>query len=145
MNRFRAALALAALLSGLVAQAAPPGPVTVMTARLSGASEVPPVDSTATATVDARLDVQTRRLDWTIVYSGLSGPLTAGHFHGPAAAGANAGVALPLGPVLVSPITGSATLTDDQLRALRAGSWYVNLHTAAHPAGEIRGQVMVQP
>ena len=71
----------------------------------------------------------------------MTGPVTAGHFHGPAAAGANAGVVVPFAGSLASPITGSATLTDPQIADLKAGKWYVNLHTAANPGGEIRGQV----
>ncbi len=71
----------------------------------------------------------------------MTGPVTAGHFHGPAAAGANAGVVVPFAGSLASPITGSATLTDAQIADLKAGKWYVNLHTAANPGGEIRGQV----
>ena len=41
-----------------------------------------------------------------------------------------------------SPFEGSATLTDAQAAELMAGQWYVNVHTAAHPGGEIRGQVV---
>ena len=45
-------------------------------------------------TVDAVLNKDTLELTWTVTYAGLSGPAVAGHFHGPAQAGANAGVAL---------------------------------------------------
>jgi CHRD domain. len=40
-----------------------------------------------------------------------------------------------------SPIKGAATLTDAQIADLNAGKWYFNVHTAANPAGEIRGTV----
>jgi hypothetical protein len=38
-------------------------------------------------------------------------------------------------------VQGSATLTDAQAADLLAGRYYINIHTAATPAGEIRGQV----
>ena len=41
-----------------------------------------------------------------------------------------------------SPVSSTATLTDDQIKDLQAGKWYANVHTAANPGGEIRGQVM---
>ena len=80
---------------------------------------------------------------WTVNYSGLTGPATGAHFHGPAAISENAGVVVPLTGSLASPITGSATLTDAQAADLMAGKWYFNVHTAANPGGEIRGQVNV--
>lgn len=116
-----------------------------MSARLSGASEVPPVTGNGSGTIDAVLNKQTNTLNWTITYAGLSGPVTAGHFHGPAMAGQNAGVALPLTGGMASPIKGSATLTAAQATDLMAGKWYMNLHTAANPNGEVRGQVTAQP
>ena len=116
-----------------------------MTSRLSGASEVPPVSGTASGTLEASLDKQTNVLSWTVTYAGLSGPATGAHFHGPAMAGDNAGVAVPLSGSLASPIKGTATLTAAQVADLKAGKWYVNLHTATNPGGEIRGQVNVQP
>ena len=112
-----------------------------MTASLSGASEVPAVKSDASGTVEASLDKKTNVLSWTVTYSGLSGPATAGHFHGPAASGQNADVVVPIDGNLASPIKGTATLTAEQAADLMAGKWYVNLHTAANPKGEIRGQV----
>ena len=72
------------------------------------------------------------------------------HFHGPAMPGQNAGVVVainapinaPLNTPLTSPISGSATLTPSQVEEIMAGKWYVNLHTAANPNGEVRGQVI---
>lgn len=115
---------------------------TGFTAQLSGASEVPPTTSAATGTLETSLDKDTNILSWTVTYAGLSSPLTAGHFHGPAMPGQNAGVVVPLGTNLTSsPIKGKATLTAAQIADLMAGMWYVNLHTQANPNGEIRGQV----
>jgi len=68
-------------------------------------------------------------------------PPAAAHIHCGAAAGANAGVAVPLGTNLASPIQGSATLTDAQLADLQGGKCYVNVHTAANKGGEVRGQL----
>ncbi|MEO8079450.1 MAG: CHRD domain-containing protein [Caldimonas sp.] len=112
-----------------------------MSAQLSGASEVPPTSSTGSGKAVVNLDRGTKVLTWTVTYGGTTGPVTAGHLHGPAMPGANAGVVVPFKGSMASPITGSATLTDAQIADLEAGKWYVNLHTAAHPAGEIRGQV----
>lgn len=115
-----------------------------LTARLSGTEEVPPVTGSGAGRVEASLNSQSRLLTWTATYSGLTGAASAAHFHGPAAIGENAGVAVPISGSLASPITGTATLTDAQMADLMAGKWYLNLHTAAHPNGEIRGQLSAQ-
>lgn len=116
-----------------------------LSALLSGATEVPPTNSTGTGMVDATFDKQSKVLTWTITYSGLTGPVSAGHFHGPASPAVNASPSLPLSGSLDSPIKGTATLTAAQASDLAAGNWYMNLHTAANPDGEIRGQVTVKP
>jgi hypothetical protein len=103
-------------------------------------AEVPPKTSSGSGTAEATLDTATKKLTYTVTYQGLSGPATAAHFHGPAAAGVNAGVVVPF-KVSPSPITGTATLTDAQIADLEAGKWYANVHTAANPGGEIRGQM----
>lgn len=112
-----------------------------LAATLDGAQQSPPVETAGTGKADLTFDTDTKKLDWTVEYSGLSGPPAAGHFHGPADRGANAGVAVPFEGSLASPIKGSATLTDAQAADLLAGKYYINLHTAAHKGGEIRGQV----
>src|SRR5437870_11582428 len=86
-------------------------------------------------------DTSSKHLTLLITYAGLSRTPTAAHFHGPAAPGANAGVAVPIPNVATSPAQGSATLTDAQAADLLGGRYYINIHTAANPAGEIRGQV----
>jgi hypothetical protein len=114
-------------------------------ADLASAAEVPPVTSPGKGSATASLDTTTKTLTWTVTYSGLSSPATAGHIHGPAALGANAGVLVPFSGDLASPIKGSATLTDAQVSDLEAGKLYVNLHTAANKPGEIRGQLLRTP
>ena len=110
--------------------------------QLSGMNEVPSNQSMGKGTVEAVFNKQTNELMWTVTYSGLSGPAVAGHFHGPAQAGANAGVALGFKGPLESPIKGTAMLSTDQSKDLLAGKWYVNLHTKVSPGGEVRAQVL---
>jgi hypothetical protein len=110
-------------------------------ATLSGKSEVPPNASSGSGTADLDYDPASKKLSWKLTYSGLSGPATAAHFHGPAEAGKNGGVAVAIPNATSSPAEGSATLTDAQAADLLAGKYYVNVHTAANPGGEIRGQV----
>ncbi len=110
-------------------------------ADLTAGAQVPPVYSPATGTFAGSLNTTTHVLTYTVTYSGLTGPASAAHFHGPAAAGANAGVAVAIKAPLASPIKGHATLTTAQEKDLLAGLYYVNIHTAANKAGEIRGQV----
>ena len=117
-------------------------------AALDGKSEVPPTTSSGTGTASVTYDSSTKMVTWQGSFSGLSGPATAAHIHGPAEAGKNAGVIVPLSQKDVpftSPFTGSATLADDKAAALEAalssGQAYVNVHTAANPGGEVRGQL----
>ena len=110
-------------------------------ATLDGKSEVPANTSAGTGSADLDYDAASKKLNWKVTYSGLSGPATAAHFHGPAESGKNAGVAVAIPNAASSPVEGSATLTDAQAADLEAGKYYVNIHTAANPGGEIRGQV----
>jgi hypothetical protein len=110
-------------------------------ATLDGKSEVPANTSAGTGSADLEYDAASKKLSWKVTYSGLSGPATAAHFHGPAESGKNAGVAVAIPNAGSSPVEGSATLTDAQAADLEAGKYYVNIHTAANPGGEIRGQV----
>jgi hypothetical protein len=121
---------------------------TAYKATLSGTTEVPPTTSTGKGAATVTYDAGTKMVTWEGDFSGLSGPATAAHIHGPAEAGKNAGVIVPLSQKDVpftSPFKGSATLADDKAAALAAalssGQAYVNVHTAANPGGELRGQL----
>ena len=102
----------------------------------------PGVTSSGKGAATASLDTASKTLTWDVDYSGLSGPVTAAHLHGPADPGANAPVVVPFNGSLATPIKGSATLTDAQIQQLEAGKWYVNIHTDANKGGEIRGQLV---
>lgn len=134
-------LALAGTLS--VAQAAPVS----FSVPLTGAQEVPAVQTPGTGTAAITYDAGTRVVTWNITFSGLSSTATMAHFHGPAAAGKNAGVKVAISQKdakeLTSPLTGQATLSADDAKILEAGEMYVNVHSKNHPGGELRGQVMV--
>ena len=123
------------------------------TAQIDGAQEVPPVAVTATGTGSFTLSSDLTQLKWTVTYQGLSGTLSAAHFHtGPI------GIA---GPV-VKPIAGSggavsatlsgtwtstdatAPLTEALVESLLTGRVYINFHTSAHPGGEVRGQLVLE-
>ena len=110
-------------------------------ADLKSSNEVPPVDSKGSGSVTATFDTASKQLSWKGSVAGLSGPATAAHFHS-AESGKNGAVVVPIAGVDKGSFEGSATLTDAQAEELMAGKWYVNIHTAANKAGEIRGQVV---
>lgn len=110
-------------------------------ADLKGSSEVPPNTTGGSGKVTVTYDPATKEITWDGTYSGLTGPATAAHFHGPADPGKNAGVAVPITPA-TSPLHGTAKLTDAQAADLEAGRWYVNVHTEANKGGELRGQLV---
>lgn len=139
----RAWLAAGAAMAAWGALTAPGSAETLkMKAALSGKAEVPANTSPGTGSVEVTYDTATKVLTWTGSYSGLTGPATMAHFHGPAEEGKNAPVMVP--SPKDSPISGSATLTDAQATEIMAGRTYFNIHTAANPGGEVRGQVTKQ-
>lgn len=139
-----AGIAAAGVLAGCATPAKPDpnAHLATFTTRLAGTNEVPPNASMGTGTVDALFDRNTMLLRWKMSFSNLSGPPTMAHFHGPAAIGANAPPAITFRVPLTSPYDGRATLTQAQAAELLTGRWYVNLHTAQYPGGELRGQMI---
>jgi hypothetical protein len=133
-----ATLLVAALLGGTICARAE---IVKLQAELKGSNEVPPNASSGFGTAEATFDTDTKFLTYMVTFSGLTGPAMGAHFHGPSEAGKNAGIVLPFKTVQ-SPIQGNATLTDSQAADLLGGKWYANVHTAANPGGELRGQMM---
>lgn len=122
--------------------------VKLFKATLNAAQEVatPAVNSPATGSGLLALDGT--NATYVIGYRDLVAGATAAHLHGPAAAGANAGV--KLGFVVVTGtregvIAGQGTLDTATISALESGNTYFNLHTSTYSGGEIRGQVLLVP
>src|SRR6266850_403578 len=133
LKLFAAVLAVSAMASANAA-------TIQLRAWLNGAQVPLAVGGTGLGTVS--YDTATKVLSWSVTYSGLSGPCTLAHFHGPASAGVNASPVVTM-TCSASPLTGSsAALTPTQEAQLLSGQWYINIHTGANPGGEIRGQVV---
>jgi hypothetical protein len=133
-------LALAGALT--LAQAAPVS----FDVPLTGPQEVPPVQTPGSGTAKLTYDPSTRVVTWDVSFSGLTTQATMAHFHGPAAAGKNAGVKIWISQKgnmeMTSPVSGQATLSEDEAKMFEAGDMYINVHTKTNPNGEIRGQVV---
>jgi hypothetical protein len=110
-------------------------------ADLKGSNEVPPLSGSGAGQVTATFDPATRKLSWKGTLANLTAAPTMAHFHGPAEPSKNAGVQVTI-PSPGASFSGEATLTDQQVKDMLAGMWYVNVHTAAHPSGEVRGQLL---
>jgi hypothetical protein len=110
----------------------------------TGAQENPPVTTSGTANLSGSYNRDNNVLNYTVTWTGMTGPLTAAHFHGPAAVGVNAPPIFDIS-VTTNGVSGSAsatvTLHDTTENHLLNGRLYYNLHTALYPAGEIRAQV----
>ena len=109
-----------------------------MNVKLSGDQEVPPVQTSGSGSGTITIGDD----------GSVSGSVTAAGFT-PTAAHIHEGAAGKNGPVIVpftkdgdkfGPAAG-AKLTPDQLKAFKAGNLYVNIHSAAHPGGEVRAQL----
>lgn len=106
---------------------------------LEGSQQVTPVVTQATGGGTATYDATTRLLALNLSVNGLESTETMAHIHGPAARGANAGVAIDLntGTSKVQTVMLDAT----QEAQLLAGLLYINVHTTGNPGGEVRGQL----
>jgi CHRD domain len=119
------------------------------TAVLNSGQEPPPNtnDSKALGVAFVTFNTDTGELCFSISYEdfNLTSEETNAHFHAPAPPGVNAGVIIQL-PTPGSPKNGCVTpeLTEAQRRDLFRGLWYINIHTARNPGGEIRGQLLPQ-
>ena len=123
-------------------------------AQLKGANEVPALAVTGTGT--ATFTLTGKSLSYRVTVTGLTGNAAASHIH-LGAAGVNGNILVPFNaaPVqtgevasgiidLTLPVSdgqGSSITGDQLLDLLNRGMLYTNVHTAAHPGGELRGQI----
>ncbi len=115
------------------------------TVNLSGLEEVPPVQSFGSAFAQMSYDPDTRVLTWSITFRGLSSEVSTVQLCGPAMVGDNGPVEIRIahsGRRVVSPITGSATLTPSEAQAYKSAALYVNISTRRYSTGELRGQLV---
>jgi hypothetical protein len=139
-------LAFGVLVLAGLALAAPQKGTYNLTANLRSRFEVPKPTGVPNGAVGlftgkaVELENDQARLSWRLAFSKLSGPAAAAHIHlgKPGKAG---GVILALCGPCKNGQRGAATITHAQLRMIRTGGTYVNIHTAKNAAGEIRGQV----
>jgi hypothetical protein len=110
-------------------------------AQLTGDQENPPVITNATGAGAFTYNLATRELSWEISHDINMGDVTGAHIH-VGAVGVNGPVVIPLDHTQ-NPMVGSATLTLAQQSDLMNHLYYVNVHTTAHPGGEIRGQMYI--
>ncbi len=106
---------------------------------LSGDQEVPAVTTSATGTGTISVSPD-KSVSGSVTTTGIAG--TMAHIH-EGATGKNGGVVIPLSKNGDNgwSVPAGAKLTDAQYKSLEAGSLYVNVHSAAHQGGEIRGQL----
>ncbi|WP_423148132.1 CHRD domain-containing protein [Rubrolithibacter danxiaensis] len=125
-------------------------PLKTATIQLSGANEVPAVTDGGSGTIEVAFDPISRVISYNLSWQlGASSSTTTGmHFHG-----AENGSPSTSSPVEI-PVTGFSAgnsgtlsgstdpLTQEQANELLAGKWYFNVHSSAHPSGEIRGNII---
>lgn len=116
-------------------------------ASIDAANVVPPVKAPAGGSMRATLYTATGVLEWRVTLARMTGPETQAAFHGPATERENAPAVIVLPPFVLEEdrgareLQGRSTLTPAQIEDLIAERWYVSASTAAHPDGELRGQI----
>lgn len=120
---------------------------TVTNLPISGLQEVPQRLTSGNGTMDFVYNKELRTLSYTIRWNSLTGPVVQAHIHGTAQKGVNAGIlqdwTSTISKTIAGTYTGSVLIDGVVFREedLFLGRYYVNIHTALYPGGEIRGQI----
>jgi hypothetical protein len=112
-------------------------------AALLAANQVPPVHTAGSGTAQITINPGHDELCFHVTVTNLSGPVLASHIH-QGAAGTNGPIVIPFpGASGKNDFSGCVTVADKLLNQVRSNpaGFYVNVHTPAHPAGEVRGQL----
>ena len=114
----------------------------------TGAKEIPVNTTTGTATIGGTYNKASNSLSYTINWTGLTGNISAAHFHGPAS---GTETASPMLDITIGTngtsgsVSNTVTVTDAFENALLGGKIYYNLHTVQYPNGQVRSQVTTSP
>src|SRR5262249_11732655 len=112
---------------------------TSFTASLSGAAEVPPINTAATGTASFALRQDQTLLSYNVQATGLSSTAVAMHLHR-GAIGVPGDIVYTLNTPVNGMAVGATPLNPSDLNTLLTGGFYINIHTQTYPGGEIRGQ-----
>lgn len=120
--------------------------ITISDIMMDGWQVNPPIPDAGTGIARVTIDTDTRAMTIAGTYSAMTSEVLAAHLHGPADPDQNS-------PLIIFPLThtgglagsfsGGRTLSQTQFDAFMASRTYINVHTADHTAGEIRGQIIV--
>lgn len=151
MKTLSQVIAVAVVACGVVGcpqQGGDTGQKTMFSANLTGDQEVPAVTTGGSGSGSFTLNAAKTSLTFSVTASGLSGSVTAAHFHS-APAGVSGGVVFDVGSFVQESngqvtINGAWNINATDLASLDAGEIYINIHTAQNPGGEIRGQLIAQ-
>ena len=140
-------IAAALLALGGCAAAGPSNQRATLRVTMNGIQEVPgPGDADGNGTVEVQVNPREGQVCWDLYARGID-PATAAHIHRGAAGVAGPAVVALTTPDAAGRSQGCATIDPGVAREIAAQGhgFYVNVHTAPHPAGAIRGQLRGGP
>jgi len=139
LRKSRFTLAVVTVIAGILAGGVGMAMAAKIEVTLSGDQEVPPVSTSAkgSGTITVGDD---KSVSGSVKTSGITGK--AAHIHD-GAPGVSGPVIIPLKKTSANvwSVPAGAKFTDAQYQSYEAGNLYINVHSAAHKDGEIRGQI----
>lgn len=119
----------------------------LITAKMDGSQEVPAVATMGQGVASLLLNSGRDSICINATVTGLSGPITGAHIH-EGDSGVSGGIVISLMPLVsgnrIAGILTGSNISELNISKLLSGKFYINVHTSAHPAGEIRGQLSLE-